>query len=106
MPPTRVDDISDLPVNFLRCRDIGHTWWDPRKRTEEVTPHGRYVERANQCASCGSSKIQLFTPGGKPVTGARYSYVDGYLLTKGKQQAIRYDARRIALRAAMNGRRS
>lgn len=97
--PLRANDVSELSASFLRCRDEGHSWFDPRRKTTKHERVGNHIERRSTCASCGTRKAQLFTPGGKVVTYPKYDYPDGYLLVKGSTQVTRTEVRKITLRA-------
>lgn len=99
--PTRVNDLSELPRNFLRCREERHSWYDPRRRTTKYEAVGNHVERRQLCASCGTQKIQLFTPGGRVVTHPKYVYPDGYLLVQGARRPTGIDVRKLAFRSGL-----
>lgn len=62
---------------------------------------GNHIERRSTCVSCGTKKMQVFTPGGKTVTFPKYEYPDGYLVKrrKGEKHVTRTDVRKLTLRA-------
>lgn len=106
--PRFASDISELPALFLRCRDEGHSWFDPSRKITKNKRVGNHIERRSTCVSCGTKKMQVFTPGGKVVTFPRYDYPDGYLVKrpKGAKRVTRAEVRRLTLRAVSTARRS
>ena len=101
--PRYANDISELSPQALRCRDEGHAWYDPRKKTTKQKRVGNHVERRSVCSCCTMKKTQLFTPGGKVVTAPSYDPPDFYYIRTPKgqkaQRITRADIRKITMRA-------
>lgn len=82
--------------NFLRCRDLGHTWGQeiiddsPRRNTG-------LVNRELMCSICTTVRIDKIDYPGGDVVGRRYIYPEGYLAPKG--QFKRGDLRKPEIRA-------
>jgi len=91
---TRVDPVSlseqvhALPLEYLRCRDLGHDWSVPKGffkvEVEGGVRGALYVEREVHCRSCGLPRIELFRihPRWMEKLSSRYDYtqVPGYRL--------------------------
>lgn len=103
MTVIRADDVSQLPDNFIACRDRGHAWYDPRDgdRDMHVEKDGRYYDRRLHCPRCGTYRRDLLNIQGMQMVSPKYEYPDGYLLRRGAR-TTRREVRSIALRAAIS----
>lgn len=69
---------SELPDEFLLCRDLGHTW---QPYTASRADDGHY-ERVMRCVRCDTKRKQTLSASGVILTGG-YDYPDGYTAPPG-----------------------
>lgn len=64
VPGELAEQIRDLPLEYLRCRDISHDWSVPKGffkvEVEGGVRGALYVEREVVCRSCTTVRIELF----------------------------------------------
>lgn len=65
---------SNLPENFLLCREMGHNW---RPWTAKWNVGERCYDRVLRCTRCKCKREQSLTSSGAVVT-SHYIYPDGY----------------------------
>jgi hypothetical protein len=65
---------ADLPMRFLECRDMGHSWRYAGARRTELNSW----ERTMRCTRCRTERHQTISTHGTILAGG-YSYPDGYL---------------------------
>lgn len=85
--------LSDYPLKFLTCRDLGHAWfyeeWVRGKRTDI-------------CPNCTTRRRVLLTAG--EVIARTYSYPKGYLIGDGIALDKARDVRARLARLAQAGK--
>jgi hypothetical protein len=102
----RVDDVSELKTEYLECRDVGHQWakqirWSKTEFVPKLQAGPGLRHRVYRCSQCTSWKEDLIVyNSGARFTPWKYTYADGYLLTRGATRVTRTEIRRIALHAA------
>lgn len=95
-----VDDASELPKNFLDCRDRGHAWFDTRNGRALQRSSGGLVLRALVCQRCKTERWDGIIATSGEIHNRRYVYPDGYLFTRGTEYVPKTDIRKLAVRAA------
>lgn len=83
MANKKSDGINQVPATFLACRDKGHHWIH---QTDKVTLGSRRrateVTRWWECKGCGCQQEEVIRLPSCQITGRRYIYPDGYLVTR------------------------
>ena len=69
---------SNLPDEFLLCRDIGHTWRPFRATINGDSTYSRVM----RCGRCSAEREQTLSHFGAILAG-HYKYAEGYLAPKG-----------------------
>ena len=57
----KVDDIQDIPDEYLLCRDLGHSWAPHDVR---VSRKAGEIHRILQCRSCPTQRVQILDMNG------------------------------------------
>lgn len=70
------DFLTGLPMEFLQCRDVGHSW---RGMRAEWVPGDRCYLRELECMSCEATKIQWLDQSGHIISRNSPVYPPGYL---------------------------
>jgi hypothetical protein len=71
--------IKSLPVQFLQCRDFGHTW---RPLHARWVPQDNRYEAELKCPRCKTIRTRYLSSRGELLTN-KYEYEDGYQMPKG-----------------------
>lgn len=74
--------VSDIPEQYLWCRDVQHSW-DPynAKVSRNRASRRNEVHQILLCTRCGALKTRMMTTAGEMLRSS-YSYPEGYLLTE------------------------
>src|SRR5262245_5266885 len=65
---------SQLPENFLLCREMGHNW---RPWAAQWNPDEQCFDRTLRCTRCKCKRNQSLSNSGA-VVASNYEYPDGY----------------------------
>jgi hypothetical protein len=84
--PDLSEQVHELPIEYLTCRDLGHDWSVPRGffkvEVEGGVRGALYVEREVVCRCCGLPRIELFRIHARWMEKLSYHYdyskVPGY----------------------------
>jgi hypothetical protein len=89
--------LADVPLPFLRCRDLRHAW---DESTLVTAPHpDGIVERAVWCRRCDTRRTEIIEMPDGTVIARRYRYPQGYQTDRPvKQRTVRIFLIRKALR--------
>jgi hypothetical protein len=72
---------TDLPDNYLWCRDIRHQWeLDAKSLTLRTRDKVQMLERTLTCLRCSGQRHETISLTTFKVTARSYSYPEGYLL--------------------------
>ena len=72
---------TNLPDEFLLCRDIGHTW---RPFRAVINGDSTYT-RVMRCGRCKTEREQTLSHFGAILSG-HYNYAEGYLAPPGSER--------------------
>jgi hypothetical protein len=95
-PPAEYDlgsAIRGLNVEFVQCRDFGHSW---RPFSARWLPFENCFQSVLRCARCSTTRTRYLGPRGQLQT-AHYEYADGYQLPPGAGHLSSSDRDQIRL---------
>lgn len=74
------DHLTDLPDQFVECRDMRHAW-KVQQGFHEVKGRGkrsRYVARTLKCIRCGGERTDVLNVSTFDRVSTQYHYPEGY----------------------------
>ena len=90
------DALNKMNVDYLQCRDFGHSWKPHTARWIESQQH---YESQLRCTRCGTLRTRLLSRTGAQVQG-QYLYSEGYLV-KGMGRLTGGDRDKVRLRSIL-----
>lgn len=100
------DKIENLRSTFLTCREKGHSWKHVTDKTLITYRNQvRQISREWTCGSCQTGCVELIHVPSFAIESRKYSYPDGYLLsravTNGKRVDVKDIRREVCIRAGL-----
>lgn len=94
--------IADMPIEFVECRDMNHSW---RRFSARWMASEHHYESILRCARCQAEKVRFLSSTGRILSAPKYEYREGYLLPKGHGNLSSDDRDRIRLASVIAGTR-
>jgi hypothetical protein len=91
------DALGKMNIDYLQCRDFGHSWKPHTARWIESQGH---YESQLRCTRCGTLRTRLLSRTGAQVQG-QYLYSEGYLV-KGMGRLTGGDRDKVRLRSILS----
>jgi hypothetical protein len=79
-PAQVAEDVKDMPLAFLDCRDMQHAWIRSHVTQVQGAP---IIERVRRCTRCKTEFVEDISKATGEVIGKQYRYADGYLMPAG-----------------------